>query len=57
MSEMGLENTNAQWSADPERGWLRTEERYELHQKGKSRANKKQIDGSKGKGKNSLQEY
>ena len=51
MSEKGLENTNAQWSADLERGWLRAEERHELHQKGKPRPNKKQFVGSKGRGK------
>jgi hypothetical protein len=29
MSEKGATNTNAQWSADPERGWVRAESRYE----------------------------
>ena len=33
MSSRGSENTNAQWSADPERGWLRAEERHELHER------------------------
>jgi len=28
MSGKGMENTNAQWSADPERGWVRAEERH-----------------------------
>ena len=32
----GLENNNAQWFADPERGWIRAEERHELHKKGHS---------------------
>jgi len=31
MSSKGQENTNAQWSADPERGWVRADERHELH--------------------------
>ena len=34
MSVNGQENTNAQWSADPDRGWVRAEERHNLHQKG-----------------------
>jgi hypothetical protein len=29
MSERGKENTNAQWYADPDRGWVRAEERKE----------------------------
>lgn len=29
MSSKGAANTNAQWSADPERGWVRAEERHE----------------------------
>ena len=29
MSAKGAANTNAQWSADPERGWVRAEERHE----------------------------
>lgn len=32
MSERGRANTNAQWSADPERGWVRSEERHRLHE-------------------------
>ena len=34
MSVNGQANTNAQWSADPERGWVRAEERHNLHQQG-----------------------
>jgi hypothetical protein len=29
MSSKGAANTNAQWSADPERGWVRAEERHQ----------------------------
>jgi hypothetical protein len=29
MSTKGQENTNAQWSADPERGWVRADERHD----------------------------
>jgi hypothetical protein len=32
MSSKGAANTNAQWSADPERGWVRAEERHERHE-------------------------
>ncbi len=30
MSTKGSENTNAQWSADPEHGWVRAAERHQL---------------------------
>ena len=33
MSSKGQENTNAQWSADPEKGVERAEERYAFHHK------------------------
>jgi hypothetical protein len=33
MSAKGKENTNAQWSADPDRGWIRAEERHELQRR------------------------
>ena len=32
MSAQGRGNTNAQWSADPDRGWVRADERHELHE-------------------------
>ncbi|HXG50108.1 MAG TPA: hypothetical protein VNN77_01710 [candidate division Zixibacteria bacterium] len=32
MSGKALENTNSQWSADPERGWVRADERHDLHE-------------------------
>jgi hypothetical protein len=32
MSEKGSTNGSAQWSADPERGWVRAESRHDLHQ-------------------------
>jgi hypothetical protein len=47
MSPKGKENTNAQWSADPDRGWIRAEERHELQRRqglGSSKQNRgKQI--------------
>ena len=30
MSEKGRANTNSQWSADPEKGWVRAEERQQV---------------------------
>ena len=30
-SAKGEENTNAQWFADPERGWVRSDERHDSH--------------------------
>jgi hypothetical protein len=32
MSSRGRGNSNAQWSADPERGWVRADERHERRQ-------------------------
>ncbi len=40
MSAKGQANTNAQWFADPERGWVRAEERHELHEARQSKAKK-----------------
>ena len=33
MSDKGRANTNAQWMADPEKGWVRAEERHRLRDK------------------------
>jgi hypothetical protein len=52
MSSKGKANTNAQWSADPDRGWLRAEERHELNEKGQGNGKSKNV-GGKHKGKNS----
>lgn len=50
MSERGRANTNAQWSADPDRGWVRAEERHLVHEK--NEAPVKHNNGqSKAKGK------
>jgi hypothetical protein len=32
MSERGRANSNAQWSADPDRGWVRADERHRLRE-------------------------
>ncbi len=42
MSAKGKENTNAQWSADPDHGWVRADERHELQARRKSDASSKQ---------------
>jgi len=33
MSSKGSFNTNSQWSADPEKGWVRADERHKQHDK------------------------
>ena len=54
MSTKGAANTNAQWSADPERGWVRAEERHKQHENGGASSNTNQTNGKqKGKGKTS----
>jgi len=52
MSAKGALNTNAQWSADPERGWIRAEERHQQQQKRGTSADPKQtVNNGKPKGK------
>ncbi len=51
MSAKGLTNTNAQWSADPDHGWVRADERHELREQKQGAAKSKQNRG-KEKGKN-----
>ncbi len=45
MSSKGQENTNAQWSADPEKGRERAEERHNLHHKRHSKGKSNQNRG------------
>ena len=33
MSSKGSFNTNSQWSADPDKGWVRADERHKQHDK------------------------
>jgi hypothetical protein len=47
MSTKGSVKTNAQWSADPERGWVRADERHKQPEKGSAASDSKK----KGKGK------
>jgi len=51
MSIKALTNTNAQWSADPDRGWVRADERHNQN-KGKAKAKpmRKKQKGSSIKG-------
>jgi hypothetical protein len=51
MSTKGTLNTNAQWSADPDRGWIRADERHKLHQNAGSSNKVKNNEPQKGKGK------
>ena len=54
MSGKGRVNTNAQWSADPDRGWVRAEERHKLREKNDSSDRVKQNNRQqKGKGRKS----
>jgi hypothetical protein len=51
MSAKGASNTNAQWSADPDRGWVRADERHKLNEKARSSNSVKNNEKQKGKGK------
>jgi hypothetical protein len=52
MSTKGALNTNAQWSADPDRGWVRADERHKLNEKKAGAANAvKNNEKQRGKGK------
>jgi hypothetical protein len=52
MSDKGAANSNAQWSADPDRGWVRSDERHKVHEKdGASGARNQRDEKPKGKGK------
>lgn len=51
MSSRGEENTNAQWSADPERGWVRAKERRDMHEERRSAPDLEENHGKhKGRG-------
>jgi enterochelin esterase-like enzyme len=51
MSTKGTSNTNAQWSADPDRGWVRANERQNLNEKASSSNSVRNHEKQKGKGK------
>lgn len=44
MSDKGRANTNAQWSADPEKGWMRAEDRQQLRDDKKENSKRNQVD-------------
>jgi hypothetical protein len=45
MSSKGSANSNAQWSADPERGWVRADERHQRHDESQATGKSKQNRG------------
>lgn len=51
MSTKGGLNTNAQWSADPDRGWIRADERHKLKEKAAPANGTKNNEHQKAKGK------
>ena len=54
LSSQGARNTNAQWSADPEKGWVRSDERHQQHDKEHpTNETRRANDKAKGKGKRS----
>jgi len=53
ISEKGFANGHAQWSADPEKGWVRAEKRRELHEQSDTpRESNRKFEKAKRKGKN-----
>jgi hypothetical protein len=44
MSVKGRANTNAQWSADPEKGWVRADERHQIEKDKKESVKRNQIN-------------
>jgi hypothetical protein len=44
MSDKGRANTNAQWSADPKKGWVRAEERQQLRDDKKENSKRNQVN-------------
>jgi len=45
MSSKGSANSNAQWSADPERGWVRADERQQRQDESQAMSKSKQNRG------------
>ena len=45
MSSKGSSNSNAQWSADPERGWVRAEERQQRQDESRETSKAKKNGG------------
>ena len=44
MSDKGRANTNGQWSADPENGWVRAEERQQIRNDKKETSKRNQVN-------------
>ena len=51
MGSKAVANSNAQWSADPSRGWVRAEERQELRKNSAASKNNPDKGKTKAKGK------
>lgn len=51
MSTKGAQNSNPQWSADPDRGWVRADERHKLRGNAGSANSGKNNERPRGKGK------
>jgi hypothetical protein len=50
MSDKALANRNAQWSADPEKGWVRAEERHKEQERRESTSKFKSNNGKQPSG-------
>ena len=50
-SEKGELNTNSQWSADPDRGWVRADERHKMREEKDGTADRVRQNNGKSKGK------
>ena len=44
ISDKGRANTNGQWSADPEKGWVRAEERQQIRNDKKETSKRNQVN-------------
>lgn len=44
-SSKGSANSNAQWAADPERGWVRADERHQIQEQNQAKDKSKQDRG------------
>ena len=49
MSDNGMEKAAARWFADPERGWIRVEERRQPQKKPRAPTSQDRMEGSTGK--------
>ena len=57
LSDRGMESANAQWCADPERGWIRVDERPQSQKKAPARPPQNRIENSGGKATIGYRDY